>query len=960
MCIAILLNLSKLCGFYANKKTLNKVGTMNQIDIRQIRVFISSTFEDMKDERDYLIKKVFPELRQMAAEREVTFIDVDLRWGITEEQAKKGKVIDICFNEIDKSIPFFIGIVGNRYGWCPEDKDVAIDDCLHYEDIKRYMECHLSATEMEIQYAVLEREQPMYAAFYIDSREADSSLIDYPDKLKTLKEKIINNQRYIPEYYSSSVDLGEKVKIRFKSLLDKLFPASETLSEIERIELTQRINLNALCSAYIPDEKRFEEIDSFVNDSQKRQLLIVGDSGVGKSAFVAEWVKRNQFQRNIVYYSVGCGGNNSDSETVLNQLAILVNHKCTGFIENKGISLNSSLDSFAESNEKLIVVLDAFNQIELRETETTLSWFPEPKGNVKFIITITTDTDSIHFNPSHLNSRHILLSRDGSAEYVFRKLSIDTRKEIICSILKKHGKEPVYVNDIASSKLFQNTLALRILLDELILYPKHETIKKEIKKYLNCKSLDSFILSVINRYEQDYGQSLVRKALSLLAISEKGFNEQELKDLINADLKYLDGNSKVNAISPLEWSQFFWAFRDNLSIREGGLFGFSHQLVRNAILEKYVSRSNNELVLSLRKLIVDTFKDEHSPRAFLELRRQYQELEMYEELLTLLGSSDAYYYLINNHWGALSESWEELCLYKKNPYPLSELINAWKRLPEGKKAETYNDTELILAAIISDQQGHLPPDPCPEEFARMKELCIPYQKETQDRYNYTYSAGVGYLDTSTQLEHALSLFLRSLSILEETNLQKWSSYYENLIECYGRIAQCYHILGKKSEEADYLKCMIEPCKIHYGEYHKETQFWYYQVGFTLFENQSYVEAIENLQKSLEIAERRQDIQSVLNVCNGLVQCYVEAFKKDEKENRNDFLTDSNYSKYLDYYEQMAYAMKKLGQTKEYKAIMKDIEEMRRGRGPFVLKIISICRKIYGHIWHRLRSWVKKI
>lgn len=902
---------------------------MNQLETRQIRVFISSTFEDMKDERDYLIKKVFPEMRQMAAERDVTFIDVDLRWGITEEQAKKGKVIDICFNEIDKSIPFFIGIVGNRYGWCPEDKDVAIDDCLHYEDIKKYMGRHLSATEMEIQYAVLEREMPMYAAFYIDSREADSSLIDYPDKLKTLKEKIINNQRYKPEYYSSSMDLGEKVKRRFKDLLDKLFPAGEALSEVERIELTQRINLNALCSAYIPDEKRFEKLDSFVNDSQKRQLLIVGDSGVGKSAFVAEWVKRNQSQRNIVYYFVGCGGNNSDLETVLNQLALLVDHKCTGFIENKVISLNSSLDSIAESNEKLIVILDAFNQIELRETETTLSWFPEPKGNVKFIITITTDTDSNHFNPIHLNSRHILLSREGSAEYVFKNLSIDTRKKIICSILKKHGKEPICVNDIASSKLFQNTLALRILLDELILYPKHETIKKEIKKYLNCKSLDSFILAVINRYEQDYGRLLVRKALSLLAISEKGFNEQELRNLINADLDYPDDSSMGCKITPLEWSQFFWAFRDNLSVREGSLFGFSHQLVRNAILEKYVSRPNNELVLSLRKLIVDTFKDEHSPRAFLELKRQYQELEMYEKLLTLLGSSDAYYYLIKNHWGALSESWEELCLYIKKPYPLSELINAWKRLPDDKKAETYNDTELILAAIITDQQGHWPPDPCPEEFAHMQELCIPYQKTLQGEFHYTYSAGTGYMSTPNNMEHALELLLKAKNILEESDPKQWDGYYHDIEECYYRIAQWHHFRGNKKEEIQYLKRFIKPCQDYYGESNSKTQFAYYIVGYMCFENGEFIKAIDFLQKSLAVAERIQDNDAILKACNGLVQCYVAAFKKDKEENKEDFFNDENYLKYLEYYEKMAVVLKKLGQKKEYNSIMKDITEMRK-------------------------------
>ena len=37
----------------------------NLIDNRQIRVFISSTFQDMKDERDYLMKRTFPRIKML-------------------------------------------------------------------------------------------------------------------------------------------------------------------------------------------------------------------------------------------------------------------------------------------------------------------------------------------------------------------------------------------------------------------------------------------------------------------------------------------------------------------------------------------------------------------------------------------------------------------------------------------------------------------------------------------------------------------------------------------------------------------------------------------------------------------------------------------------------------------------------------------------------------------------------
>ena len=84
----------------------------NLIENRHIRFFISSTFQDMHDERDYLMKHVFPELRIIAAKRNVTLTELDLRWGVTEEESRLGKVLGICLNEIENSIPFFIGIVG--------------------------------------------------------------------------------------------------------------------------------------------------------------------------------------------------------------------------------------------------------------------------------------------------------------------------------------------------------------------------------------------------------------------------------------------------------------------------------------------------------------------------------------------------------------------------------------------------------------------------------------------------------------------------------------------------------------------------------------------------------------------------------------------------------------------------------------------------------------------------------
>jgi len=63
---------------------------------RTLRVFIFSTFSDMQEEREELVKRVFPQLRKLCELRGVTCGEVDLRWGVTDEENAEGKVLPIC------------------------------------------------------------------------------------------------------------------------------------------------------------------------------------------------------------------------------------------------------------------------------------------------------------------------------------------------------------------------------------------------------------------------------------------------------------------------------------------------------------------------------------------------------------------------------------------------------------------------------------------------------------------------------------------------------------------------------------------------------------------------------------------------------------------------------------------------------------------------------------------------
>src|SRR5665648_32154 len=127
---------------------------------RSIRVFISSTFRDMQAERDELVKYTFPRLRKLCDQRGVSWSEVDLRWGITDE--KQGEVLPICLKEIHNCRPYFIGILGERYGWIPDQ----IPEVLLEQEQWLGGHQHQSITELEILHGVLNDPQMRKTAFF--------------------------------------------------------------------------------------------------------------------------------------------------------------------------------------------------------------------------------------------------------------------------------------------------------------------------------------------------------------------------------------------------------------------------------------------------------------------------------------------------------------------------------------------------------------------------------------------------------------------------------------------------------------------------------------------------------------------------------------------------------------------------------------------------------------------------
>ena len=125
-------------------------------------IFISSTFRGMHDERDWLSVRAFPLLADKLRDRCHYLVTIDLRQGVettdaADEAARELQVLKVCLNEIERSKPFFVAMLGERYGWVPSADRItaAARDAGLPESVNV---AGKSVTELEILYGVLENQ----------------------------------------------------------------------------------------------------------------------------------------------------------------------------------------------------------------------------------------------------------------------------------------------------------------------------------------------------------------------------------------------------------------------------------------------------------------------------------------------------------------------------------------------------------------------------------------------------------------------------------------------------------------------------------------------------------------------------------------------------------------------------------------------------------------------------------
>jgi len=115
---------------------------------RTFRIFVSSTFSDMKEERNALQQHVFPRLRELCERHGARFQAIDLRWGVSQQASRDQQTMNICLGEIARCQevtprPNFVVLLGDRYGWCPPPPQIPADE------FERLLEC-LTTTDRRL------------------------------------------------------------------------------------------------------------------------------------------------------------------------------------------------------------------------------------------------------------------------------------------------------------------------------------------------------------------------------------------------------------------------------------------------------------------------------------------------------------------------------------------------------------------------------------------------------------------------------------------------------------------------------------------------------------------------------------------------------------------------------------------------------------------------------------------
>lgn len=570
--------------------------TSNETDSRVLRVFISSTFRDMQLEREELVKRVFPQVRRLCEARGVTWGEVDLRWGVTDEQKAEGAVLPICLAEIERTRPYFIGLLGQRYGWVPDEIPAPLVDELGWLVDAR----DRSVTEMEILHGVLnDPEAAGHAYFYlrdpawVDALPADERSLYVEDseagrtKLEQLKARVRSSDHPVRDY-PDPVGLGDQVLADLVALVERLYPDPTPPEPLDRDRSEHAAFATSRFAGFVDRPTLEARLDEHA-DGAGPPLLVTGESGAGSSALVANWTARRQETRPdevLIEHYVGANASAADWVSMARRLIseLARGHRLDGF-DSDGLpadpaalraTLAKALSQADASGTRTILVLDGVDRLTDIDGAPDLVWLPgAPPSGVRIVLT-----------SSGGRPLETALHRQWPTLDV-PPLDEDERRTFIATFLGRFSKalDEHHVATLVACPLTGNPLYLRTVLDELRQHGDHFTLGDIIRGLLAASTIDDLFELVLARYERDFERDrpgLVRDAFGALWAARRGLSEAELLDVLGADPG--TGDPLPHAV----WSPLFLAAEQGLLTRSG-LLGFATDHLRKGVEDRYLA-----------------------------------------------------------------------------------------------------------------------------------------------------------------------------------------------------------------------------------------------------------------------------------------------------------------------------------------------------------------------------------
>lgn len=560
---------------------------MPQGSALELRLFVSSTFRDLQAERDALARACFPQARQRFAMAGRMLVEIDLRWGLPVGESEQ-RIVDLCLAEVRRCRDAFVGILGSRYGYVPEQAPPRPTGIAEADWPER-----ASITEYELRAGLLAGPLPGFRRLYF---RADESA-DEPEQSR-LKQFI--RARGLPvQLYRSAAELAE---LMLSDLTAEAAAQTEPKGRTDR----PRLQAQVLCEGTLARAALEDDLDKWLRGPSPR-LLVTGAAGCGKSTLLAQWWLRVQsapmpdggWRRWLPGRTAPTwlhAAHFAGSAAAEGRLGRLLD-EMSSQLEPQRLNPDDDVPSLAErvyrwhrqmaricaDGARLLLVLDGVDELAFGPS-ASLHWLPPPFEGLKMVVSL---------REQGVPQAHAL---QGWPRLQLPLWPSDLRESALRARLRQFGKTlpDATTSRLAAHAALASPAALSLLADELRLARTPEAMETQAVELAQDPSPPAVAAAMLRRLEDEHGAQDVARICGLLWASRAGLYERELRDLVDPGACW----------PSWRWSALMQSFRRSVFDRDGRL-GLFDDTLRQLVRSRWLAGAGAEA--GLRERLVAHF-----------------------------------------------------------------------------------------------------------------------------------------------------------------------------------------------------------------------------------------------------------------------------------------------------------------------------------------------------------------